>query len=712
MPTASEETLLLKAQLDATWLLTHPTPSSLIDKAFDVALNAHKEQKRASGQDYITHPLTVALVTLELGLDEISVAASLCHDVVEDCDVSLEEIEADLGSDVARLVDGVTKVDRIRYRDDDEALAATTIKMLVAVAGDVRVLLIKLADRLHNMRTLSALAEPKRRKISQETIDIFVPLAHRLGLTALAGELEDIAFSHLHPDQFTALSQALSPTADHREAALTSVESALRSSLADSGIPSDIQARHKRLWSTWEKMRTTGVNLEELNDLVGLRILVDSTKDCYTVLGIVHSLYPPLPNTFNDYIALPKNNGYQSLHTTLLGPASTPIEIQIRTHRMHQVAERGIAAHFAYKEERSNRSAPPPGEELEWVVELLDHLDADVDPSRAVATSPAAFFSSLRRELAPSDLYVFTPRSEVVHLPQGASALDFAYAIHTDIGDHAAAARINDHPASLRTLLSPGDTVEIITSSSSRPRRDWIASTITQKARSRVRRATKPPSREAALKEGTGTISAALRAVGLTLDRHTIPSIIKAAHRATLDDVKLDVAYGRLSAEVLAASLLRSSQALDTQPLADSIKIAHCCSPGPDDEVSAYTARDHTTIHRADCPNFAALSVTPPSPAIPVFPAALHPEGFNIALLVVSLDRTGLLRDCTDVFAALGVGIDSSRSGISPDRLSRVVYQFTVQDTEHLEALQAALEEVPSVVSTTRVPIGTEPHPA
>lgn len=703
----------LEAALRSAWVASNRDFPPRIENAIRFAERAHAGQTRASGEPYITHPLTVAIAACELGLDEASIAAAVLHDVVEDCAVDLNDLADAMGADVASLVDGVTKVDRIRFDTDDEARAATTLKMLIAVAGDVRVLLIKLADRLHNMRTLSALTHDKQVRISGETMNIYAPLAHRLGLSALAGELEDLAFSYLHAEQCTALSRALATSAPQREAALEAARSLVEVTLADAGINATIQARHKRLWSIWEKMQTTGANLEEIKDLVGLRVLTATTEQCYQALGCLHQLFPPIPDTFSDYIALRKINGYQSLHTSLLVPPGTPIEVQIRTRDMHEVAEHGVAAHFAYKEDRAN---PTLDEDLTWMSELLDrvHVGPLQDPSSRIVVAPEEFFANLVRELSPTELYVFTPKARVIHLPQGATALDFAYAIHTDIGDHATGALINATLSSLRAKLTNGDTVEIITNAKARPRRDWIAASTTGRARSRIRRALKAPSRAADVEAGSKALAAALRSQGRPLTPHLARELLSLAQLTDLDDLKIAIARGKYSADgLLADALLEAGEPLPlpTSPL--DYRLARCCSPTSTDTLVAYPHRAHVVLHRTDCPTYAGLAHQPPPIDAEHVPLAssLHPEGFLVALLVISLDRTGLLRDCTAVFLDLGISIDSSISGIGSDRLSRVVYEFSLADPEHLNALIESLEDVASVVSVERVPLSTQPRP-
>ncbi|HEY5012227.1 MAG TPA: bifunctional (p)ppGpp synthetase/guanosine-3',5'-bis(diphosphate) 3'-pyrophosphohydrolase, partial [Acidimicrobiia bacterium] len=464
------------APLVARYQARHPrADTSLIEHAYSVARDAHADQVRRSGDAYITHPVGVAMVLADLGLDDVTIAAALLHDAVEDTPVTLEDLADDFGPDVAGIVDGVTKLERIHFDSKEAQQAATMRKMLVAMAKDIRVLVIKLADRLHNMRTIASLPQDKQERIAQETIDIYAPLAHRLGIGDVKWQLEDLAFAVLYPKRYAEIEQMVMQRAPLREEQLSDVLAAVRSRLADLHVDAEVTGRPKHYWSIYEKMIVRGKEFDEIYDLLGIRVVVDSVKDCYGALGSIHALWRPVQGRFKDYIAMPKFNLYQSLHTTVVGPGGKPVEFQIRTREMHRRGEYGVAAHWGYKEQHS------PAEDLAWLRQLVDWQQETSDP--------AEFMASLKIDLDQDEVYVFTPKGQVVTMPSGATTIDFAYAIHTEIGHRCIGARVNGLLVPLDSTLGSGDSCEIFTSKASGagPSRDWLQFAQTPRARAKIR---------------------------------------------------------------------------------------------------------------------------------------------------------------------------------------------------------------------------------
>src|SRR5690349_20858408 len=480
--------------------------TALIEQAYDVARAAHAEQVRRSGEPYIAHPLGVAMILARLGLDDVTIAGALLHDAVEDTALTQEDLESDFGHEVAAIVDGVTKLDRLQFDSKEAQQAATLRKMLVAMAKDIRVLLIKLADRLHNMRTIASLPEPKQRRIAQETIDIYAPLAHRLGIADVKWQLEDLAFAVLHPKRYAEIEQMVATRSPEREQQLLQVLSELRDRLADLHIDAEVQGRPKHYWSIYEKMIVRGKEFDDVQDLIGVRVIVDSVKDCYGALGSIHALWAPVQGRFKDYIAMPKFNLYQSLHTTVVGPTGKPVEVQIRTREMHRRAEYGIAAHWGYKE----RS---PAEDLAWLQRMVDWQQDTSDPEE--------FMETLKVDLEQDEVFVFTPKGKVVTLLAGATPIDFAYTIHTEVGHRCIGARVNGRLVPLDSALSSGDTVEIFTSKveGAGPSRDWLQFVQTPRASSKIRQWFSRERRVDAIENGREDLVKALRKEALPVQK-------------------------------------------------------------------------------------------------------------------------------------------------------------------------------------------------
>src|SRR6266540_2123860 len=512
--------------------------TTLIQDAYSLARDAHADQVRRSGEPYIAHPIGVATILARLGLDDVTIAGALLHDAVEDTFVTHEDLEARFGAEVAAIVDGVTKLDRLQFDSKEAQQAATLRKMLVAMASDIRVLLIKLADRLHNMRTIASLPEAKQVRIARETLDIYAPLAHRLGIADVKWQLEDLAFAVLHPKRYAEIEHMVMSRAPEREEYLQRVVSELKDRLADLRIEAQVQGRPKHYWSIYEKMVVKGKAFDDVQDLVAVRVVVDSVKDCYGALGSIHALWAPVQGRFKDYIAMPKFNLYQSLHTTVVGPQGKPVEVQIRTHEMHRRAEFGIAAHWGYKE----RSA---AEDLAWLQRMVDWQQD--------ASDPTEFMETLKVDLEQDEVFVFTPKGKVITLPAGATPVDFAYAIHTEVGHRCIGARVNSRLVPLDSSLASGDTVEIFTSKveGSGPSRDWLQFVHTPRARSKIRQWFSRERREDAIETGRDELVKALRKDGLPVQKlarsSALAHVVEAMSYADLDALYAAVGEGHVS---------------------------------------------------------------------------------------------------------------------------------------------------------------------
>src|SRR5947199_2165176 len=523
--------------------------TALIERAFEIARVAHADQVRRSGEPYIAHPLGVAMIRADLGLDEVTLAAALLHDAVEDTSVTLDDLEARFGADVAAIVDGVTKLDRLQFDSREAQQAATMRKMLVAMAKDVRVLLIKLADRLHNMRTIASLPEAKQKRIAQETLDIYAPLAHRLGIQDVKWQLEDLAFAVLHPKRYAEIEAMVLQHAGEREAYLDDVVDAVRARLDQLHIKAEVNGRPKHYWSIYEKMVVRGKEFAEINDLVGVRVTVESVKDCYGALGSIHALWRPVQGRFKDYIAMPKFNLYQSLHTTVVGPQGRAVEFQIRTQDMHRRAEFGVAAHWGYKEQRN------PTEDLVWLQRIVDWQQETDDP--------AEFMQSLKIDLEQDEVFVFTPKGKVITLPTGATPVDFAYAIHTEVGHRCIGARVNARLIPLDSALQSGDTCEVFTSKveGAGPSRDWLQFVQTPRARSKIRQWFSRERRVDAIDTGRDDLVKAMRREALPVQKLSGSSILTTVaeqlHYADLEGLYVGIGEGHVAAKAVVQRIQR-----------------------------------------------------------------------------------------------------------------------------------------------------------
>ena len=693
----------------------------LVERAFEIAEAAHAGQVRKSGDAFISHPLAVARILAEFGMDESTLAAALLHDAVEDTELSLAEVEQALGFEVAQLIDGVTKLDRIRFRSKEQSRAENLRKMIVATARDVRVLLIKIADRLHNMRTLAPLPADRQELIARETLEIYAPLAHRLGMYAIKWELEDLAFATLHPKRYEEIEALVQQRQPERERLLDDVCEQIRAKLREVRIRAEVSGRPKHLYSIYEKIILRGKQFDEIFDLVGIRIVVDSVKDCYAALGALHTLFTPVPGRFKDYIAMPKFNMYQSLHTSVIGPGGRPMEIQIRTQEMHRAAEFGIAAHWLYKEQRRGKVSE---QEIAWLQRMMDWQRESADPKE--------FLESLKIDLYSDEVFVFTPKGDVVALPRGASPIDFAYAIHTEVGHKTVGARVNGRLVSLGHELESGDTVEIITSKGpSGPSRDWLNLVKSARARNKIRQWFARERREDALAQGREALVAAMRKQGLPVDkiaRGTVLSEVAAELRyADLDSMHVAIGEGRLSPQSVTTRVLRlfepepEPEALVQPPRKRKrsrrgkgvivegfddllVRLARCCTPVPGDRIVGFLTRGRgVSVHREDCPNAKALAQTDENRMARVWWDDRQGGTFIAAIQVEALDRTKLLRDVTTAISDQGINIVSSSTRTGKDGVAVLTFSFELADPSHLEHIIQSVRRVDSVFDAYRV---------
>jgi GTP diphosphokinase / guanosine-3',5'-bis(diphosphate) 3'-diphosphatase len=706
---------------------THPKADvRMIERAYDVAARQHAGQIRKSGDPYITHPLAVATILAELGMNSETLCAALLHDTIEDTDYTLAELRREFGDDVATLVDGVTKLDKVKY--GEAAQAETVRKMVVAMSRDIRVLVIKLADRLHNMRTLRYLPREKQEQKSREVLEIFAPLAHRLGMNNLKWELEDLAFSMLFPKRYDEIVRLVSERAPRRDVFLQEVIENVQTDLHDAKIKSFVTGRPKHYYSVYQKMIARNVGFDDIYDLVGIRVLVDTVRDCYAALGTVHARWNPVPGRFKDYIAMPKFNMYQSLHTTVIGPEGKPVELQIRTWGMHRRAEYGVAAHWKYKEETTAGGSGTA--DMAWLRQLVDW--------QRETTDPAEFLESLRFDLGAAEVYVFTPRGEVIALPQGASPVDFAYAIHTEVGHRCIGARVNGRLVALESELNNGDTVEIFTSKAhdAAPSRDWLQFVKSARARNKIRHWFSKERREAAAETGKAAIARTMRKQGLPLQRLASgDALLAVAHDlryADLSALYTAIGEGHVSAQSVVAKLVKSAggiagaqedlaettlltRAPKPQPAGDSgvvvegsadvwARLSKCCTPVPGDSITGFVTRGNgVSVHRSDCVNLRHLVESQPERVVKVHWSPREGSLFLVAIQTEALDRTGLLSDVTRAISDQHVNILSASVTTTRDRVA--VSRFTVEmgDPKHLGHVLRAVRSVDGVYDVYRI---------
>jgi GTP diphosphokinase / guanosine-3',5'-bis(diphosphate) 3'-diphosphatase len=800
---AAEAALILPV-LDA-FLRRHPEEdTSIIVRAAEVATLAHEGQLRRSGEPYITHPIAVAGIVADLGLDAQTVAAALLHDAVEDTGVTSDVIERDFGPSIALIVEGVTKLDRLQFNSKEAQQAATVRKMLVAMADDWRVLIIKLADRLHNMRTLSVMPEWKQRRTAQETLDIYAPLAHRLGIQGIKWQLEDLAFATLHPKRYAEIEQMVASRAPQRDEFLARVLVAVRERLAASGIAAEVTGRPKHLWSIYEKMVIRGKEFDDLYDLVGIRVIVESEKDCWAALGSIHAIWPPVQGRFKDYINSPKFNLYQSLHTTVIGLDGKPIEVQVRTHEMHRRAEYGIAAHWGYKETptRNERSSPARGRdggsgsttktrseraakdsgprpvptstlpadpdrtgseksqkkgsaasrraerdrraerqalaketsstaaEIEWMQRIVDFQNETTDPIE--------FLEALKLDLEEDEVYVFTPKGQVIALTANSTPVDFAYAIHTEVGHRCIGAKVNGRLVPLETKLNSADTVEIFTSKAptAGPSRDWLGIVASSRARTKIRQWFSRERREDAIELGREELTKELRREGLPVQKlaseHSLADLAASMNYADLDALHAAIGDNRISARAVAQRIVRDlrggvyeeqlpvtarQQPTTARPGRGSavgvyveglddlmVRLSRCCTPVPGDEIVGFVTRGRgVSVHRADCANAASLASRSRERLIEVEWDRRSSGVFVATIEVVAIDRSRLLTDVTKVVSEHHLNIVSANTQTDADRISRMRFDIELADPAHLESVINQIRHLDAVYDVYRI---------
>ncbi|WP_327251799.1 RelA/SpoT family protein [Streptomyces sp. NBC_01244] len=720
-----------------------------IEQAYQVAERWHRGQKRKSGDPYITHPLAVTTILAELGMDPATLMAGLLHDTVEDTEYGLEDLRRDFGDAVTLLVDGVTKLDRVKF--GEAAQAETVRKMVVAMAKDPRVLVIKLADRLHNMRTMRYLKREKQEKKARETLEIYAPLAHRLGMNTIKWELEDLAFAILYPKMYDEIVRLVAERAPKRDEYLTVVTDEVMADLRAARIKATVTGRPKHYYSVYQKMIVRGRDFAEIYDLVGIRVLVDTVRDCYAALGTVHARWNPVPGRFKDYIAMPKFNMYQSLHTTVIGPSGKPVELQIRTFDMHRRAEYGIAAHWKYKQQtvagtskvRTDVPQAAKGSaghdtvnDMAWLRQLLDWQKETEDPSE--------FLDSLRFDLSRNEVFVFTPKGDVIALPAGATPVDFAYAVHTEVGHRTIGARVNGRLVPLESTLDNGDLVEVFTSKAegAGPSRDWLGFVKSPRARNKIRAWFSKERRDEAIEHGKDAIARAMRKQNLPIQRIlTGDSLVTLAHEMRYPDISslyAAIGEGHVTAQNVVQKLVQAlggedaanEDIEDTIPPARGrstrrgnadpgvvvkgvedvwVKLARCCTPVPGDPIVGFVTRGSgVSVHRADCVNVDSLSQEPER-MLEVEWAPTQSSVFLVAIQVEALDRSRLLSDVTRVLSDQHVNILSAAVQTSRDRVATSRFTFEMGDPKHLGHVLKAVRGVEGVYDVYRVTSARRP---
>lgn len=712
----------------------HPKADLLvIERAYSVAERAHSGQLRKSGEPYITHPVAVAQILADLGIGSKTIAAALLHDTVEDTDYTLAMLQRDFGDEIAMLVDGVTKLDKLKYGDN--AQAETVRKMVVAMSKDIRVLVIKLADRLHNARTWGFVESASATRKATETLEIYAPLAHRLGISTIKSELEDLSFAVLHPKLYVEIDSLVKQRTPQREQFVQNVINAVKGDLKSSRIRGDVVGRPKQYYSIYQKMIVRGREFDEIYDLVGIRVLVGSLRDCYGVLGSIHARWTPVPGRFKDYIATPKFNLYQSLHTTVIGPKGRPVEIQIRTHEMHQRAEFGVAAHWKYKQRTNGgRDETTGGRQTETDMAWLAHIS----DWQAETADPAEFLDSLRFEIGAKEVYVFTPQGKVIGLPAGATPVDFAYAVHTEVGHRTMGAKVNGRLVPLESELASGDTVEVFTSKNpdSGPSQDWLTFVKSPRAKNKIRQWFTKERRDEAIEQGKDAIARAMRKQNLPLQKlMNQDAIDEVASGMRYDDVSslyAAVGEGHVSTQSVIEKVLAAvqDQAADEtefqfpsrgtlRPLKHSdsgvlvrgapdilVKLAKCCTPVPGDAIVGFITRGQgVSVHQSTCHNVQNL-LQEPERMIDVDWAPSPKSVFLVQIQIEALDRSGLLSDVTRVLSEHHVNILSASVSTSDDRLAVSRFVFEMGDVTHLDRVLNAVRRIDAVYDVYRVSAG------
>jgi GTP diphosphokinase / guanosine-3',5'-bis(diphosphate) 3'-diphosphatase len=705
----------------------------LVTRAFEVAVVQHRSQLRASGEPYVNHPIGTAVICAELGLDSSTIAAALLHDVVEDTGMSIGAVREQFGEEVALLVDGVTKLSQMSFSTVEEEQAENVRKMIVAMAKDIRVILIKLADRLHNMRTLVYLGKEKQIQKAKETLEVYAPLAHRLGMESVRWELEDLAFATLHPRKYSEIQRMVAQRRADREHDMEEARGILMRELAAVNLQAEIAGRTKHFYSIYDKMVRRGKEFNEIFDLTALRVLVDSIKDCYAALGVIHSLWKPLPGRFKDYIAMPKLNMYQSLHTTVIGPQGKPLEIQIRTHEMHETAQWGIAAHWMYKEQKGGKALQRSDvdmERLQWLRQIMEWQSDTKDAGE--------FMESLHIDLFRDEVYVFTPKGEVKSLPAGSTPVDFAYAIHTDVGHRCVGAKINNRIVPLTYKLQSGDIVEILTSrTATGPSRDWLQFVASSGARNRIRQWFKREKREDAEHTGREMLLEALRKQGLPAQRlmnsDLLNEVIKENGQAKKEEFFILLGSGKISTQHIVTRIIQGLKS-EAEPAAAvlsvgttvekeakgassahqlgirvdgiedvAVRLPQCCRPVPGDDVVGYISLGRgITIHRRDCPNVRTLEKNPERFAHVEWDLRTKAP-IRVEVQIEAYDRNHLLEDISRTFSESGISIVAAQIATGSNNMVKDRFVFDVPHIDYLETVLQRIRRIDTVYDAYRV---------
>lgn len=707
----------------------HPgVDEDLLRRAYLFSARQHRGQTRQSGEPYLVHPLEVANILADLKLDPICVATGLLHDIVEDTETSAEEIEEYFGPEIAHLVDGLTKISKLDHASTEERQALNMRKMLLAMVDDVRVVLVKLADRLHNMRTLEYLPGEKRRRIAQETLDVYAPIAHRLGMARVRGELEDLAFKHLEPEEYQKLKELVESRRSRLEAFLEEVKQRILDMMGTSSIEAVfIEGRIKRLFSIYQKLRRQRINIDQVYDLVAIRIITESVKDCYAALGVIHTAWKPIPGRFKDWIAIPRENFYQSLHTSVVGDGGQPFEVQIRTREMQSIAEEGIAAHWKYKEGRRGTHTDED-EAFVWLKRLVE-WQQEVKDSRE-------FLDSLKLDLYPKEVYCFTPKGKVIELPRGATPVDFAFLIHTQVGLACVGAKVNGRIVPLKYQLRNGDVVEIMTSPSAHPSRDWMNFVKTSRARSKIRHFLAESERTTAIELGKKLFEKEADRFRLNtrklLSNGDLDRVAADYGVSRADDLLAAIGYGKVLPRNVIAKLLPPDRAAEIEQekrptlkqvvkralgLQDRIVVkgiddvmvyrARCCNPIRGEEIMGYITRGKgVAVHSNRCPNLPGLLVNPER-LIEVEwmkSDAKHESAYPVTLKLVTEDRPGMVADVTQAIAGVGTNIRDIRASLDDEGCGQLVLTAEIFDLKHLEKITGALKSVRGVMDVERLP--------
>jgi guanosine-3',5'-bis(diphosphate) 3'-pyrophosphohydrolase len=696
----------------------------LVRRAYQFAAQAHDGQTRKSGDPYVTHPLAVAQIIAELKLDVASVCAGLLHDCVEDTSATVDQLGDLFGKEIAFLVDGVTKLGKLPYSTREEQQAENFRKMLLAMARDIRVILVKLCDRLDNMRSLAHLPPEKQERIANETMQIYAPLANRLGIQWVKVELEDLSFKHLHPGEYEQLAAEVSKSRGERLEYIHHVEKLIAKEMTDNGVPCDVFGRAKHLWSIYQKMKRTGRPFEEIHDAIGFRVITDTQMHCYQGLGVAHQTWTPIPGRFKDYIALPKPNLYQSLHTAVIGPRGERIEVQIRTRDMNLVAEHGIAAHWKYKENGGATVASVDDKKFAWLRQLME--------SQKELRDPTEFLESVKIDLFGDEVYVFTPGGDVKALPKGACPIDFAYAVHSNIGDHCSGARVNGMIVPLRYQLRNGDTVEIITSPNQKPTKDWLKLVKTARARTKIRYLLRTEQRDKAVALGTDLLDKALRKHSTTFSRaeKQLLAAARELHCVSIDELVIQIGYGKITTQqVLEKALPELSKKEPEAPAKPEsmlktllrkvtrrtstsgikvageedilVRFAKCCSPLPGDQIVGFITRGRgVTVHRRDCDKGLDLD---PERRIDVEWDGNGKAQHEVAIQILCADKPGLLAHISQSFSDQGVNISQAHCRTTEDGRAMNTFHALVKDLDQLKSVIRSLARIKGVYSVDRV---------